>query len=201
MSQPGLELLLTHGEVHKKIVLDPPQIRAQAELLGPGDKYRDQNFKIYNEKKKQFLDAANKYHRLNRATLICEKVRRNEDYRQMLDCDFLKEEKEQVQNPENVGDGTRAVYIRKRTERVLQRGSSKAPKHKRGQLCTMEPWVGRHLMLKLFIWAARTTVLKNRLLKVLAKLKTITPEDIRKLEKLKRVPLNVSYADVFERFI
>lgn len=65
----------------------------------------------------------------------------------------------------------------------------------------MEPWFRRYLKLNKFIWAARKIILKNRLLKVLEKLKTVTAEDITLLEKHKIAYLNVSYAEIFEKFM
>lgn len=90
--------VLTHGEVQKKIIENPPKIRPEEELLGPCNKYRDENFKIYNTKKKQFLDACKKYNRLNQEALICNRKLLLEDYREILDYEFLKEDEVSVTN-------------------------------------------------------------------------------------------------------
>lgn len=94
MSKPKEVNVLTHGEVQKKIIEDPPKVRPTEELMGPCDKYRDENLEIYSKKKKQFLEACKNYHRLNQEMLICNKKQLLEDYREILDCEFLNEEKE-----------------------------------------------------------------------------------------------------------
>lgn len=65
----------------------------------------------------------------------------------------------------------------------------------------MEPWFRKYLKFNKFICAARKVIIRNRLLKVLEKLKTVTPEDIAVLEKRKITSLNVSYAEIFEKFM
>lgn len=65
----------------------------------------------------------------------------------------------------------------------------------------MESWFKRYHTLNKFIWAARTIVLKNRLEKNLAKLKQLNKEKIAKFRSMKPFVYNISYADIFEKFI
>lgn len=91
MSKPKEVKVLTHGEVQKKIIENPLKVRSDKELIGPLNRYRDENFEIYNLKKKQFLEACKKYNRLNQETLICRKRRLLEDYIDFIDLEFLEE--------------------------------------------------------------------------------------------------------------
>lgn len=94
MSKPKELKGLAHGEVQKKIIEKPLKIRSDKELIGLHNRYRDENFEIYNSKKKQFLEASKKYNRLNQETLICNKRRLLDDYIDLIDFNFLEEEKE-----------------------------------------------------------------------------------------------------------
>ncbi|KAG5895552.1 hypothetical protein JTB14_010695 [Gonioctena quinquepunctata] len=158
--------ILTHSEVNRKIIAKVPSSRPEEDLLGPFNEYNDENYKKYNEKKKQFYEACRKYNRMNQETLVCHRRRLHEDYMENLECGFLIDDE--------VPDVNQMV-------------------------CSLEPWFKRYLILNKFIWAARTILIRNRLLKVLRKLKELDEEAIKKFEK--PIIFEGSYGTLFRKFL
>lgn len=86
--------MLTQSEVNKRIIRPAPKVRPHEDLLGPLDKYDDENYDIYCQKRRQFQVTCRQYNKLNEETMICSKKRLHEDYRALLQCDFLENEHE-----------------------------------------------------------------------------------------------------------
>nr|XP_023014602.1 uncharacterized protein LOC111504316 [Leptinotarsa decemlineata] len=187
--------ILTQSEVNKKIIAKPPKVRPYENLLGPFDHYDDENYNIYNKKKKQFYEACKNYNRMVQDTLICTGRRLHGDYMDMLNCEFLNENEDNKNKAQGDEHDPNGRQIRRRTERPIHHIPNQCQ-----MVCNLEPWFKRYLALNKFIWAARTIVVKNRLLEILKKLKKLDKDEIAKFEN-KRVVINVSYADVFQKFL
>lgn len=65
----------------------------------------------------------------------------------------------------------------------------------------IEPWFKRYLVLNKFIHYSRLVILKYRLLKNLEKLKKMDKDSISELEKKHLKCKNVSYSEVFAKFL
>ncbi|KAJ8982242.1 hypothetical protein NQ317_013544 [Molorchus minor] len=170
-----------------------PKIRPKEDLLGPLNKYRDENVQIYNEKRKHFFEACKKY---NKRHLLLARNAFLEDYEKNLDLSFLVDYDTEGSESDNSEITSQGKLIRKLSERPIHEVVEQPD-----DVCSIDSWFKRYLKLDKFIWAARTIVIKNRLVKVLEKLKMVTIEDIEELEKKERKYVNVSYAEIFERFI
>lgn len=65
----------------------------------------------------------------------------------------------------------------------------------------MEPWFKRYLILNRFIRAVRNTILKNRMLKNLDKLRQLEEDTVEEHARNHKKYENVTYAEIFDRFI
>ncbi|KAG5895551.1 hypothetical protein JTB14_010695 [Gonioctena quinquepunctata] len=186
--------ILTHSEVNRKIIAKVPSSRPEEDLLGPFNEYNDENYKKYNEKKKQFYEACRKYNRMNQETLVCHRRRLHEDYMENLECGFLIDDEDNKDRFLRVTHDPKGRQIRRRTERSIHH----VPDVNQ-MVCSLEPWFKRYLILNKFIWAARTILIRNRLLKVLRKLKELDEEAIKKFEK--PIIFEGSYGTLFRKFL
>lgn len=182
-------------EVNKKILKKYTKPRSDNDIIGPYNKYRDEYLRIYNAKKQKFLRVAKNYNDHNQKLLSsCSKSDDydvTEEFRNELE---LTREDEIDYTPEFCKNCS-AVLIRKRIEKPINFNAI----YKR-QFCTLEPWLKRYLILSKFIRIARNLIIKNRLIKVLAILKTLKDENVKRYEIEKKHD-NVSYSELFERFI
>lgn len=62
------------NEVNKKILARPLKVHPENEMRGPFDRYRDEHRAIYEKKRVEFLNTANKYRRNNEMALIQRKI-------------------------------------------------------------------------------------------------------------------------------
>lgn len=69
------------------------------------------------------------------------------------------------------------------------------------EVCSLEPWFKRYLKLSKFINVARKVILKNRLLKNLELFRKLDEDDIVIYEEGYIQYENVSYADIFKKFV
>lgn len=69
------------------------------------------------------------------------------------------------------------------------------------EVCYLQPWFKKYLVLCKFIEAARKIILKNRLLKVLQMLNDLDEDTIDDIEMKHKKCENVSHADIFEPYI
>ncbi|XP_030755238.1 uncharacterized protein LOC115881745 [Sitophilus oryzae] len=195
---------LTHSEISKKIISNEKSVRLTQELYDFSGKYRDENVADYNGKMEGFMKAAKQYKKYNAETMIKEKVVLHDNYEQRLDLSFLKEDHHVIKDCESLcccststPNLTGQVY-KKRTIRPANFTPNPVP-----DICLNEPWFRRYLTLNKFITAARTVIIQNRLLKVLEKLKVLTPADILKIQQS---PVHRKCEDyhchpVFEKFL
>lgn len=75
-------------EVNKKILAPPPKVYPENEMIGPMGRYRDENRKVYEKKRKQLLETANMYRKHNELALIQSKVRLGRFADDILPHDF-----------------------------------------------------------------------------------------------------------------
>lgn len=62
-------------EVNKKILKKYTLPRSESDILGPYDRFRDENLKIYNEKKDSFQRVVKIYNDFNKTAInICKKT-------------------------------------------------------------------------------------------------------------------------------
>ncbi|VEN56105.1 unnamed protein product, partial [Callosobruchus maculatus] len=185
---------LTHSEVHKKIIAKGPPVRPKSDFIGPLNRYNDENHKIFTTKSEQFKQTVRHLNRLNEETWNISKKRLQEDYRALLKCDFLEDDTgEEISNE----DGNTPVCLRKRPEREIHEKVVTEQQF----ICNTEPWLKRHLVLNKFIQAARVVIVQNRLKKNLAKLKVLDEQKIAEFEDMGFNHINVSYAELFEKFL
>lgn len=181
-------------EVNKKILKKYVKPRQESDLLGPYNMYRDEYLKNYNDKKRKFLHIAKRYTSYNQKLLIsCSKP---EEYDVTTDfCNELEMARAEDDYLQEFCNNSAAVLLRKRIEKQINFNIVYQQK-----FCTLEPWLRRFLILSKFIRVTRNLIIKNRLIKVLAILKTLTMEDIKSYE-IEKNHYNVSYSELFERFI
>ncbi|GJQ85401.1 hypothetical protein Trydic_g10175 [Trypoxylus dichotomus] len=181
-------------EVNKKI-LKKPRDRFEFECLGYKNKYRDENFKIYENKRHQFLASARKYHEMNKITLLTTRSKLEDAY-ETLDFSFLEEipEEDLLNNEKYESTGR---LIRKRTERLF----NKQPEIDHCITCFAEPWFRRYLMLDKFIQLVRAVICYGRLMKNLEKFRLLDEEKILQYETTKKQCNNVSYSKIFDQFL
>lgn len=86
--------LLPPSEISKRILDKPHKARSQSEWFDHLGKYRDEHLAEYARKQSQFLAAVDDYNRMNMETLSGRKVRLHANYEEMINTDFLKDEKE-----------------------------------------------------------------------------------------------------------
>lgn len=77
-------------EIQKKILNKDDRKRSDFECLGYKNKHRDENYKIYENKKRQFIETGKKYQEMNKLALLTNKVKLEDAY-ETLDFDFLEE--------------------------------------------------------------------------------------------------------------
>lgn len=184
----------THSQIHKRIIAKTIEGRPEDDLTGLLGKYNDELFEIYSKKRQQFLEATRQYNRLNQETLFFKEERLQKDYQKKLDCSFLDNLFEvSVDLKQEFPDGN---LIRARTERPVHT----VPGLKEVN-CSLESWFKRKYILNKFIWAARTVILKIRLETCLGKLKELKRDDIRRFESMKPLVRNISYANIFEKYL
>nr|CAI5866918.1 unnamed protein product [Callosobruchus analis] len=184
---------LTHSEVHKKIIAKGPPARPTSDIIGPLNRYNDENHKVFNTKREQFKETVRRLSRLNEETLKVNKKRLQEDYRALLRCDFLEDDTGEEVSTE---DGNVPVCLRKRPEREIHEQITE-----KQLICNMEPWFKTHIILNKFIQAARTVIVQNRLKANLAKLKALDEQKIDEFEEIGFSHINVSYPELFEKFM
>lgn len=80
----------TIHEIQKKILKREERKRLDFECLGYKNKYRDENYRIYENKKSQFIEAGKKYQEMNKLALLTNKVKLEDAY-ETLNFDFLEE--------------------------------------------------------------------------------------------------------------
>ncbi|KAF2903248.1 hypothetical protein ILUMI_02944 [Ignelater luminosus] len=185
------------NDVNKKILAKPLHLHPEKEYLGVHNKYRDEDYKIYIEKQEQFYKAAGQYKQLNKNALLHNKNKLDMfsinilRYFSECECDTLPKNMRCSNEPNATG-----LLVRKRTIRPANKQTIKEM-----DICLLEPWFKRYLKLCKFIYAARTIILKNRLLKNLQILKQLDKETVAIYEKGHKKFENVSYASIFDKFI
>lgn len=75
-------------ELNKKIIAKPVKVYPESEMIGPFDRYRDQNRAIYEMKRSQFLNTASMYKRNNEMALLQNKIRLGRFVDDVLRYDF-----------------------------------------------------------------------------------------------------------------
>lgn len=186
-------------EVNVRIIQKQKHPRHEYDLLLPIDLYRDEYISCYSKAKTKFREAVTNYRRANERSLatskgsLCETENScNLIYNVIREARHCKSEWEK-----DCGDFGNGILIRKRTVRHIHSDlevlSSSA--------CSIEPWFKRYLILSRFIKIARGLILKRRLLSRLDVLKHLSREDVEALEGRHKKCENVSYGDLFERFI
>ncbi|XP_057657397.1 uncharacterized protein LOC130894532 [Diorhabda carinulata] len=186
--------ILTHSEVHKKIIEHPPKIRPYEDQIGPYNRYNNENHEIYLKKLKQFEEARKNYNKMNEETLNSLKTRLHGYYMAALDLQFLNDETVETEENDVREENSNGVLVNKRTVRKARY----VPTQDKQVSCNLELWFKRYLILNKFIWAVRLVIIKNRLLKSLEILKKLDRNVIKKYE----IPAYFgSYKDIFEKFI
>ncbi|XP_028134362.1 uncharacterized protein LOC114329448 [Diabrotica virgifera virgifera] len=183
--------ILKHSEVHKEIIAHPPKIRSDEDKMGPYNRYNDENREIYLEKKRMFEEACHKYAKMNADTVNTYKIRLHENYIEGLDLCFLDNRNSKHGAPIT----SSGLLLKKRTERRAH----EIPAQDHQIPCNVEPWFRKYLILNKFIWAARITIIKNRLLRNLNLLSRLDRESVKQYE-IVRKPYFGSYKDIFEKF-
>ncbi|KAH1018654.1 uncharacterized protein LOC109537136 [Dendroctonus ponderosae] len=184
MSKNTKQNLLKPSEVNKRIIAKSRKTRSSQDWVDHLGKYREEHVAEYNKKKNEFLNVAAAYNKANRDTLTSPKTMLHNNYEEMLNLDFLKE-KERSEEEEcdpfccclKSTPNTTGKLLRKRSLRSVS--TTDGPKQ---DVCLVQPWFKRYLTLNKFIFAARTIIIQNRLLKVLQKLRGLTREEINELE-------------------
>lgn len=193
------ETKYTQHEVNKKILAKYQHPRHEYDILGPQDLYRDEYLSCYKNCKLKYKDAVQRYKKSNERALVTDKP----VICQVDPCDIMekvvKESREckgcfQKSNRDEPGEGR---LIRKRTLREIHEKLKMIPI----EMCSMEPWFRRYLILSKFIRAVRGLILKKRLIDRLIILKSLKKEDVEELEKKHRKCYNVSYGELFEKFL
>lgn len=186
--------IYTHSEINKRILAKGKEERPPEDLPGLFDKYNDELYEIYNKKKQQFLETSRQYNKSNQETLYCNEKRLHKDYQKKLDTSYFTNWNEIV--TDRRPEFPEGKLIRARTERLIH----SVPGMKEVD-CSLESWFKRQRILNKFIWAARTIILKRRLEICLGKLKGLDEEDIRRFKSMKPFVHNISYADIFEKYL
>ncbi|CAH1107546.1 unnamed protein product [Psylliodes chrysocephalus] len=187
--------ILGHGDVQKKILEYIPKPRPNEDHLGPFNKYNDENHQIYLVKKRQFLEATRKYQKMTQETYTCFKTRLHNDYMSNLNLDFLNDDTDIASTVDSNEQIVNGKLLRKRTERPIH----EVPVEDQ-TLCNLDTWFRKYLIINKLIWAARTVVLKNRLLKNLEKLKKLNTETVKEFEQIPKFYFG-SYKEIFAKFI
>ncbi|CAH2014760.1 unnamed protein product [Acanthoscelides obtectus] len=183
--------VLKHAEIHKKIT--EKEATLESEFIGPLNRYNEENHRIFNRKSEQFKEAVRQLTRLNEETFNINRKRLQNDYRALVNCDFLEDDTgEEISVP----DEHTPVCLRKRPVRQIDEKVTK-----KQFVCTMEPWFKRYSILNKFIQATRVVIIQNRLRKNLEKLKVLDEKKITEFEDIGFRYINVSYPELFEKFL
>ncbi|KAK5638063.1 hypothetical protein RI129_012358 [Pyrocoelia pectoralis] len=187
--------MYTRNDINKKILAKDARVRGENEYLGQVNKYRDEEYEVYKEKRREFLNAANLYKELNKMAIYTNRVKLDEHSNDILRYNDGCEAEDTKENS----------LLKKKlneTEKLPQGDQVKNKTNTSVGVCTLEPWFVRYLKLCKFIYAARKIIIYNRLLRNLRILKTWDENSIDALEKLHENPYeNVSYSHVFEKFL
>ncbi|KAF7274338.1 hypothetical protein GWI33_012995 [Rhynchophorus ferrugineus] len=204
MSKPKEITALNHSDVSRKIISKDEPTISPLELTDYSGKNRNENISEYSLKKEAFLQAVKQYKALNADTVIKKKVALHENYEDQLDLSFLKENNRLENDCQSLcccltsEPNVIGKLHRKRSIRPIHKVQEAIP-----DICLFEPWFQRYLTLNKFIWAARSIILKNRLVKVLNKLKSLTVSDIEKINDgaMMKKAVDFHCHPVFERFL
>ncbi|KAH1011431.1 hypothetical protein HUJ04_000803 [Dendroctonus ponderosae] len=194
MSKNTKQNLLKPSEVNKRIIAKSRKTRSSQDWVDHLGKYREEHVAEYNKKKNEFLNVAAAYNKANRDTLTSPKTMLHNNYEEMLNLDFLKEKERRMRSilllPKIYAQHHRKTFEKAQPSKRFHRKQkfcsilrwligTDGPKQ---DVCLVQPWFKRYLTLNKFIFAARTIIIQNRLLKVLQKLRGLTREEINELE-------------------
>lgn len=195
-------------EVNHRILKKYSPRRSDCDFLGPYDKYGDENRRIYETKCQQFEACAKNYNRLNQNVLIHNRPILLEERDDELTYDFLEENEEEYDQqhdnfPNEEKPVKKPIYLRKRSFRKANQTFEN-----RLDVCCIEPWNVRYLILGKFVQAARTVLVHCRMMRNLERLKLVkksevdeVDEYIKQFERKEPQYNNVAYAELFDKFI
>ncbi|KAF5292655.1 hypothetical protein FQR65_LT11207 [Abscondita terminalis] len=166
-------------DVNKKILEVLPPTHGSQSQLGLSNGYREDEYNVYLSKRREFYEVVARYKDANRAALTNNKNRLDRETFRSGDCDDMS---------------SSGLVLRKRTLRLAHDNNN----DKIEDYIT-EPWFVRYLRLSKFIEAARTVILKNRLLRNLKILSTLNKDNIERYQRC-RID-NISYPELFKLYI
>ncbi|XP_031331741.1 uncharacterized protein LOC116162278 [Photinus pyralis] len=184
--------MYTRNDVNKRLLARETVVHNEKEYLGQLNGYRDDEYRLYKEKRCQFLNAANLYKECNKTAIYANKIKLDEHTNDILRYDRKEDREDSSRERSSSGS-----LLRKRSYRHIHESNFNGV-----VVCQLEPWFVRYLKLCKFIYAARTIIVYNRLLRNLRILKTWDESSVEALEKQPtRRYDNVSYPHVFEKFL
>lgn len=81
---------MNRDEINKKIIRKAKPLR-ENDILGPFDRYRDENYEIYKRKKNEFLESAREYRKNNELALVQNKTKLGKESDDAIEYKFLIE--------------------------------------------------------------------------------------------------------------